>query len=289
MTPRTRNPLLALLALSLLAPIGVLFADDDPVVSIAVIDPNTNRRLYAVQNNDKIELEVGQTVLLQLFDPAWDNPSQARRHDVAGKFDVTGDRSSVKLTRPDHKGGTVFLTAQQMPKHGSPIRVTFDPEGNARSGAVFVDVEPAAGTTPVATPPATPAPSPGVQPDQANKLVTALYRGILLRDPDPGAQSWIEAIRRDGYSRIGGIARDLAESRESRITVYERENVCNQQRLVAMYKHLLNRSTDGIDQATWQRQLEQLNRGDVAGVVSALVGSAEFARAHGLDERIALR
>ena len=79
-------------------------------------------------------------------------------------------------------------------------------------------------------------------------------------------------------------ARQIAESRESEIDLYQK-GTCNQQRLLALYKQLLGRESAQIDQSPWRAQLDHLGRGDIAEVADDLVGSREFQERFGLQTR----
>lgn len=117
---------------------------------------------------------------------------------------------------------------------------------------------------------------------EVDRIVGALYRGILLREPDQqGAVSARQSILTGGWSGLSRLAQEIASSRESEIDVYER-GACNQQRLLAMYRELQGRESRNIDQRTWRAQLEQMGRGDIGGVVAALTETPEFQNRFGL-------
>ncbi|HEY0511897.1 MAG TPA: hypothetical protein VGH73_08335 [Thermoanaerobaculia bacterium] len=111
--------------------------------------------------------------------------------------------------------------------------------------------------------------------DRARELTRVLYRGILLRDPDPGAGGTIDAIRNGGYDGLVNAAVSIANSNESRITIPTR-GVSAQQRLEALYQNLLGLSADQVDQRTWSQDLRTLNDGHIAQVVEGIVRSNSF-------------
>jgi hypothetical protein len=119
---------------------------------------------------------------------------------------------------------------------------------------------------------------PVVQPSGRDaEMVRALYRGILLRDPDPsGNASALDKLRREGRSAVRDIAIDLAESRESRYEVYDRTGVSQQQRLNALYENLLGLSGDSVDRDQYNDDFARLSRGDVVAVVDGMVRSERF-------------
>ena len=98
-----------------------------------------------------------------------------------------------------------------------------------RQGTVNVRVEPASTSSSSAT-----------TRQQARDLTGKLYQAILMRNLDEtGARTFVDSIAKGGYPALIQAAERIAESDESRIGVYEREVVCNQQRLLSMYKNLL--------------------------------------------------
>lgn len=141
-----------------------------------------------------------------------------------------------------------------------------------------------------------PAPAAGVNPGypvtgntRASQLTNVLYRGILLRDMDQaGAQRFIDSIASGGYNELVYVAQQIAQSEESRIRLYEQGHN-NQQRLAALYQHLLGMTSSQIDSAQWDADLRRLNDGRIADVVLDMVRSERFQDYHNLDERTAIR
>jgi len=111
--------------------------------------------------------------------------------------------------------------------------------------------------------------------DRARDLTRVLYRGILLRDPDPDAQGTIDAIRNDGYDGVINAAISIANSQESRITI-PRRGVSSQERLESLYQNLLGLSASQVDRSTWNSDLRTLNDGFVTRVVENIVRSDRF-------------
>jgi hypothetical protein len=119
-----------------------------------------------------------------------------------------------------------------------------------------------------------------------NDIVTAIYRGILLRDPDPaGAATAEQAIRDNGWDAIVSVARTTAISRESQVDVYQR-GISNQQRLVALYGELLDMDASDVDAYVWREQLDRLGRGDISGVVLEMVQSEAFQDHFGIADTV---
>lgn len=125
---------------------------------------------------------------------------------------------------------------------------------------------------------------PGGSHSSEQELVRALYRGILLREPDDsGYRTAVDRLRREGRSAVIEVARDIANSEESRRGVYDRTNVSHQQRLNALYENLLGLSADRVDRDQYNSDFERLSRGDVGRVVEGMVRSERFRERFELD------
>lgn len=128
------------------------------------------------------------------------------------------------------------------------------------------------------------APAPAPSGSWARDLTNTLYRAILLRDMDEqGGRGYADRISRGGYSTVVQIAEEMARSEESRIRIYQRQ-VTNQQRLLALYEHLLDMDSDEIDEEEWDEDLHLLNDGRIAEVVGAMVRSRRFREVQDLDD-----
>lgn len=148
-----------------------------------------------------------------------------------------------------------------------------------RQGTINVRVEPAAasGSSPAAT------------RQQAHDLTNKLYQAILMRNLDEaGARGHIDSIVNGGYPALIQVAERIAESDESRIQVYEREGVCNEQRLLSLYKNLLGLSASQINREQWEADLRRMRDGQIDAVVTGMVRSPRFQQLHDL-ERMAIR
>ena len=77
----------------------------------------------------------------------------------------------------------------------------------------------------------------------------------------------------------------IANSDESRIRVYEREGVCNEQRLLALYKHFLGMNSSQIERRQWDAQLRSMNNGEMARVVEDLLRSDRFRSRYAVANR----
>ena len=117
--------------------------------------------------------------------------------------------------------------------------------------------------------------------DRARDLTRALYQGILMREPDPGARGTTDSIRNGGYNALIDAAVNIANSNESRIDIPTRR-VSPEQRLEAMYQSLLGLSPQQADPSTWRSDLRMLNDGQISRVVEGIVRSDRFRSRYGL-------
>lgn len=107
----------------------------------------------------------------------------------------------------------------------------------------------------------------------ARDITQALYRGLLLRDLDEtGARGFIADVQRNGMNGILNVARQIAVSQESRQISTQR----NEERLQALYQHLLGLSRNNVSQTQWEYDLRRLNAGDVQAVVEDILRSERF-------------
>jgi hypothetical protein len=134
---------------------------------------------------------------------------------------------------------------------------------NLRSGSFQISVGPADSEVDILK---------GWNAEQAREL----YRGILMREPDAGANGTISAIQRGGYDALVRAAATIADSDESRIRVYEKQGVCNEQRLLALYKNFLGLSSDQINRRQWDADLRRMRDGEIGQVVESLLQSDRF-------------
>ena len=113
----------------------------------------------------------------------------------------------------------------------------------------------------------------------AEELTRLLYQGILLRDPDPGAQGAIDSIRTGGYDALVKVAVGIAGSEESRVRLGATPV---EQRLASLYQILLGIDRSQADPQQWQADLNLMNQGRFADVVSGIVQSDRFRQRHNL-------
>lgn len=218
-------------------------------------------------------------------------------YDVTDGIVVRGgkERGEVRTNGDDRR---VAGIKNSNPQQGAAVLQTFGREGESvvrytlldtieglevprdlRSSAFTIRVSEAAEIVPVGDQPAT------IEPDAVQELVAELYRGILLREPDPeGLASYGEQIRARGYPGLIETAVDIARSEESRSSVY-RNGATYEQRLGALYEHLLGIDPGEIDRNQWRDDLESLRAGDLDRVVGEIVNSETFRRRFGFEDR----
>jgi Ca2+-binding EF-hand superfamily protein len=109
----------------------------------------------------------------------------------------------------------------------------------------------------------------------ANRVVSEVYRHLLERGVDPGAQNWVQRLA-NGQMTVKELVRQVAKSQEHMQRFGQTESGEGQpyERAVArMYRHVLGRQADNNGQRSWTNTAQQ--RG-LAAVVDGLVDSAEY-------------
>jgi hypothetical protein len=257
-------------------------------VQIQVKDLDSDQVIATVQPGGTITLREGQRVRLIM---TADHPGQkglvypetefteadpGRGWVRVTKTNVDNANATLRIVRPSgtNRSRTETLSYRIVESIGMP--------DSLRQGTINVRVEPAAAAGSAPTTSAT-------TRQQARDLTGRLYQAILMRNLDEtGARVHIDNIAKGGYPALIQVAERIAESDESRIGVYEREGVCNQQRLLSMYKNLLGLSASQIDREQWEEDLKRMNAGDIDAVVAGMVRSPRFQQLHNL-ERMAIR
>lgn len=147
-----------------------------------------------------------------------------------------------------------------------------------RNGSFGVDVQNAA-SAPTQQPPAS-------QQNNAFQMVDELFQGILLRRaPVQGTEEFVRRIQRGGYTEAIAVAVDIANSPESQRDIYQR-GVRPEERLTALYAHLLGVRPEDVDRDQRQADLDAISRGDIDRLVGGLVRSDDFRERFGYrDER----
>jgi hypothetical protein len=217
-------------------------------------------------------------------------------YDVTDGVIVEGDRKRVAV-RTDG-GREVAGIRSSNPSRGTAVLQTYGREGESvvrysiadtirglsipralRSSAFTVRVRDGAGIVPVDGRPWT------AETEAVRELVAELYHGILLREPDPrGLADYGGRILEGGYPAAIAAAADIARSDESRFGVY-RSGAGHDDRLAALYRHLLGLDPDDVDRDQWADDREALRAGDLERVVDEMARSEEFRRRFGFELR----
>lgn len=254
---------------------------DIDTVRIQVRDLATREELETVEAGGTITLPEGARVRINMQAV----PDVASRNPLYPATEFTDvNRTGVRITRASEENAAADLEILPMrnPSRIQTIRYritdTWVPAG-LRTGSFSIRVVPEGGSQGGSS-------NSGYwSGERARDLTRTLYRAILMREPDRDASGTIRAIQRGGYEALVDAAVNLAGSDESRIQVYERENVCNQQRLLALYKNLLGLSATQINRSQWDADLRRLERGDIAQVVEGLLRSDRFRSRYDITAR----
>jgi hypothetical protein len=206
---------------------------------------------------------------------AFARPEGGRDGDVfrpQTRFWLEGeDRDQLSVVATNERRGAVTIRAVARDGdallHWQLAESLRAPRG-LRSGVLEVRLVPAPGTV-----------GEAFSERQARELWADLYRAILLREPD--TFGGVELLRRDGYPALLEAARAIAESEESAIGVYSRG--CNEQRLLALYRHLWGLDPAQIDRGRWSRDLDLLQSRRYAEVVDAFLRADRFFEYQRLD------
>ncbi len=236
-------------------------------VRVAVWTPREHNESALLSDGQTLRLEQGQTVILRVVAPDKTNPANERVY-LAARYSVERGDDRASLHDADIQKGWVELTALEGRRdRREPLvvrwelaeRVALEEPGLAR-GSIRVEIVPA-------------------PYHWGEEAVAELFRGILLREPDSGARIWVDSVSRGGFPQLLEAAKAIAESRESEIDVYAR-GACNQQRLLALHRHLLGVEAAALDQLRWRAELDRMGRGDIAGVVLDIIRSPAYRERH---------
>lgn len=259
-------------------------------VRIVIRDLATRRDVATVRNGETISIPEGMRV--RLIMTALPTGSSRGPYYPETEFSDTSSQNRVRITRSNEENSTADLeilgsrndrntdrndrndrndNSRRNRDRVETIQYRIDETwvpSNLRSGSFQIVVGPADSEVDLV--------QRGWSAQQARELTTVLYRGILMREPDSGASGTISAIQRGGYDALVRAAMGIADSDESRIRVYEKQGVCNEQRLLAMYKNFLGISSDRIDRRQWDADLRRMRDGEIDQVVESLLGSDRF-------------
>lgn len=242
-------------------------------VRIVVRDLATRRDVATVRDGETISIPEGMRV--RLIMTALPTGSSRGPYYPETEFSDPS-QGGVRITRSNEENSTADLEIVRRNNARNRERVetiqyrineTWVPS-NLRSGSFQIVVGPADSEVDLV--------QQGWSAQQARELTAVLYRGILMREPDAGANGTVNAIQRGGYNALVRAAIGIADSDESRIRVYEKQGVCNEQRLLALYKNFLGISSDRIDRRQWEADLKRMREGNIDQVVESLLASDRF-------------
>lgn len=189
-------------------------------------------------------------------------------------------RGGVRITRSNEQNAAADLeildtrTPRRTQKIQYEVHDTWVP-ANLRTGTFAIEVAPAA----VGSDQSSQWQSSG---NQAEDLTRALYRAILLREPDTGAQGTINNIRRDGYEGLVRSAIGIANSEESLVRIYQQGGMTYEKRLAALYRDLLGLEPSQVESTQWNSDLQRLSNGQIASVVEGILRSDRFSSRYAL-------
>ncbi len=189
------------------------------------------------------------------------------------------NRGGIRITRGNAANAAVDLEVLPMRNPNRIQRIGYTITDNRvpagmRTGSFNIQVAaPTRGSS--AGSAGVPGGRPGGSYDRARDLTRALYQGILMREPDPGASGTIDAIRNGGYNAVVDAAVGIANSNESRISIPGR-GVGAVERLNALYTSLLGLNNTTADPTQWNHDFRAMQSGQIAQVVERIVRSDNF-------------
>jgi len=239
-------------------------------VQIVVKDIASKQDIGTVVPGGSIELPAGTRVRL-IMEALPTGTARGPVYPATTFTDVS--RVGVTITRSNTENSTADLMIAHS-KGGSrtetiryQITDTWVP-ADLRTGSFTIRVTPGSGSAAVAG-----EATGAFESSRAEQLTRLLYQGILLRDLDSGARGTIEAIERGGYDALVNAAVGIANSEESRVRL---AGTPVEQRLASMYRVFLGMDRGQADSRQWDADLQLMNQGRIADVVSGIVQSDRF-------------
>lgn len=240
-------------------------------VEVVVRDIATKEDIGTVQPGGTISIPAGSRVrLIMTAVPAGNRqplyPTTTYSDPSRGGVQITrsnAENSTADVAVGTAKGNRTQAIAFQIQEDWVPA--------NLRSGTINLRIVPGTGSV---------AGNDGgsgsyTGGSRAEQVTQMLYRGILMRDPDPGAQGTIDAIANGGYDAAVRAAVGIANSSESRNRI-PGQGVSSEDRLAALYQNLLGMSPDRVDRSQYDNDLRRITAGRIADVVSDMVQSERF-------------
>jgi len=249
-------------------------------VEIVIKDINTKEDIAIVEPGGTVELPAGTRVRL-IMSALPTGSARGPMYPATTFSDVSKAQGGVTITRSNAENSTADLMIGHA-KGGNRIETvryqitdTWVP-ANLRTGSFNIRVVPGSSAGSVSAGDTANSVTGRAKAEQLTRL---LYNGILLRDPDAGAQGSIDAIERGGYDALVQVATGIANSEESRVRLAATPA---EQRLASLYQILLGINREQADPQQWRTDLDRLNRGQIADVVSTIVQSDRFRQRNNL-------
>lgn len=237
-------------------------------VEILVREIGTRREIARISPGDTLSLPEGARVRINMV--ALPAGSGANPRYPATEFaDVSKGGIHITRSNEENAAADLEIVATRNPNRVETIKYRITENwvpANLRTGSFTVRVGPEGSVAGGVTWPA----------ERARDVTRLLYQGILMREPDAGASGTTRAIQQGGFDALVRAARSIADSDESRIRVYEKQGVCNEQRLLSLYKQFLGLSANQIDRRQWDADLRRMSSGEIARVVEDLLRSDRF-------------
>jgi hypothetical protein len=257
---------------------------------ILVLDHDSRQVLGSVAPGGTYTLEDGQRVRLRMEAELGGN--RGPRYPSTRFFDEPRN-NAVSILKANSEVGNVLVEANSRYDRGprsvrgdrdyrgrgsryqeesesirwQVVETDYSVPRSLRSGSITLRVRPARNEGPG---------RPGGEYGRHQEVIVALYEGILLREPDAsGARSLSDNIRRGGYTSLVESARAMAASPESR-NLDRRDGASSEERLRALYDHLLGFSSRDVDRDDWARDLRSIRNGRISEVVESMVRSDRF-------------
>ncbi len=278
-----------LLGSALLAaqPLAAETPDTVRSVRIAIVDPSSGDDLAVLDPDQEITLIPGEEVLVKTFEPIATRNSD--RRTVASTFGFGPSQREIEVVSSTPGRGEALIRLNDATP-GQRLRIGYKladhvPLANPsmRLGKILVRVASPGSRSVTGARSTTGIGGSGFghYSTPADAVINALYRGILLRDPDSGAAGARDELVRNGYDAVRQVAGNIANSEESRYRLYD-NGATNVRRLEALYSNLLGWSRADVGRDRWDSDLAELDRGNIAGVVDAIVRSQQFRSRFGI-------
>jgi len=251
-------------------------------VEIVVKDINSKEDIGTVEPGGTIELPAGTRVRL-IMSALPTGSARGPLYPATTFSDVSKAGGGVTITRSNAENSSADLMINHAKGGGRTETIRYQitdtwVPANLRTGSFTIRVVPNSNSGSVATGDSASGAGLGTR-SGAEQLTRLLYQGILLRDLDPGAQGTIESIQSGGYDALVRAAVGIANSEESRVRLAATPA---EQRLASMYQIFLGLSRDQADARQWASDLQLMNQGRIADVVSGIVQSDRFRERHNL-------